>query len=53
MLSQKNCIKSCADLRITKELFDKKEWNEKDIQERTNKLIREFFEIWDIKKLNN
>lgn len=45
--SRKNHIKSCADLLITKELLDKQEWNKHTIQERTERLMQEFFEVWD------
>lgn len=52
--SKKNCIKKCADLLITRDdIVNKniKEWNETAIEHRTEKLIKEFFEIWDINKL--
>lgn len=48
--SRKNCIKACGDLLITKELFEKKEWNEDSIKERTKQLIQDFFRIWDIEQ---
>lgn len=51
--SKKNCIKKCADLLVTREILDKKEWNATEIETRTKNLIKEFFEIWDITKLNN
>ncbi|TKX29837.1 hypothetical protein CQA38_03470 [Campylobacter sp. MIT 12-5580] len=41
-------IKSCADLLITKELLDIEQWNEEEISKRTERLIKEFFEIWNI-----
>lgn len=45
-----NCIRKCADLLITRDLLDKKEWNETTIAHRTEQLTKEFFEIWDINK---
>mgnify|MGYP004648492653 FL=1 len=51
--SKKNCIKKCADLLVTREILDKKEWNATEIETRTKNLIKKFFEIWDITKLNN
>lgn len=47
--TRKNCIKNCADLRITRELFDTEIWNECAIRERSEKLMQDFFNIWDIK----
>ncbi len=46
--TRKNCIKNCADLRITRELFDTKTWNESSIEKRSEKLMQDFFNIWDI-----
>lgn len=46
--SRKNCIKKCADLLITRELFDKKAWNEKHIKTRTQQLTQDFFKVWNI-----
>lgn len=51
--SKKNCIKKCADLLVTREILDKKEWNAQEIGTRTKNLIKDFFEIWDIEKLTN
>ncbi len=54
--SKKNCIKKCARLLITQEDIVEKnieEWNATEIETRTKNLIKEFFEIWDITKLNN
>lgn len=53
--SKKNCIVKCADLLITRDDIVNKnieEWNETEIKNRTENLIKEFFEIWDINKLN-
>lgn len=50
--SRKNCIKVCGDLLITRELFDKKEWNEDSIKERSKELIQDFFRIWDIEQFH-
>jgi len=47
--SRKNCIKNCADLLITRELFDAKIWNEDSIRERSEKLTQDFFKIWNTK----
>ncbi|WP_300673996.1 MULTISPECIES: DUF262 domain-containing protein [Helicobacter] len=51
--SRKNCIKSCADLLITRELCDKTIWNEDAIRDRTQKLTHEFLTIWDIDIFNH
>ncbi|TLD86165.1 DUF262 domain-containing protein [Helicobacter sp. MIT 05-5294] len=51
--TRKNCIKNCADLLITREILDKKIWNEDNIRERTQKLMQDFFKIWDIEALQN
>lgn len=51
--SKKNCIKKCADLLVTREILDKKEWNAQEIGTRTENLAKEFFKIWDIEKLTN
>lgn len=45
--SRKNSIKRCADLLITKEILDNKVWNEECIRGRTERLTKEFFEIWN------
>lgn len=50
--SSKHCIKVCGNLLINQELFDKEEWNEKSIKERTEQLLKDFFEIWDIEQFN-
>ncbi len=47
--SRKNNITSCADLLITKELLDKQQWGEKEVDKRSKQLIKEFFEIWQFK----
>ena len=46
--SRKNHIKTCADLLITKELLEIKKWDKYAIQERTGRLIQEFFTIWNL-----
>lgn len=51
--SRKNCIKTCVDLLISRELFDKEQWNEDCIKERTENFIKDFFKIWDMTKLEN
>lgn len=54
--SKKNCIVKCADLLITRDdIVNKniKEWNATEIENRTENLIKEFFKIWDINKLND
>lgn len=54
---KKEGIKDCADLLITRkdivENIDIETWNETAIEHRTENLIKEFFEIWDINKLND
>ncbi len=45
--SRKNSIKKCTDLLITRELLDIKEWNLNTINKRSNKLVLEFFKIWN------
>ena len=49
--SRKNTIKKCADLLITKELLDIKQWDRYTIQERTDRLVKEFFAVWNIDRL--
>ncbi len=44
--SRKNSIKTCADLLITREILDKKKWDEESIKERTQRFIKDIFEIW-------
>lgn len=44
----KNFIKKNADLIITRELFDIKEWNEAEIRQRTEELTKDFLEIWNV-----
>ena len=44
--SHQNSIKTCADLLITKEILDKKKWNEESMKERTKRLIKDIFKIW-------
>lgn len=54
--SKKNCIVKCADLLITRDdIVNKnvKEWNATEIENRTENLIKEFFKIWNIDKLND
>ena len=52
--SKTNCISKCADLLVTRDdIIDKTEWNKDEIENRTKNLIDEFFNIWDIEKLNN
>lgn len=51
--SARNYIKKNTDLLITRELLDKTQWNETEIKSRTESLIKEFFKIWDINKLND
>lgn len=55
--SKKNCIRKCADLLITRddivENKNIKEWNKTEIEDRTKKLIDDFFKIWNIDKLND
>ncbi|PAF44709.1 DUF262 domain-containing protein [Helicobacter sp. 11S02596-1] len=46
--SAKNNIEKCADLLITRELLNKEKWDKYTIEERSENLINEFFEIWDI-----
>lgn len=54
---KKEGIKDCADLLITRkdivENIDIETWNETAIEHRTENLIKEFFKIWDINKLND
>lgn len=49
----RNYISKNADLLITRELLDKKEWTPKDIEERTKKLIEDFNKIWNIDLFSN
>lgn len=54
--SKKNCIANSTNLLITRDdIVNKniKEWNATEIENRTENLTSEFFEIWDINKLNN
>lgn len=44
----KNYINKNADLLINKELITKKVWNKEEIKNRTQELIKDFFEIWNI-----
>lgn len=48
----KNYISKNADLLINKELLNKKLWDKKEITDRTEKFINDFFEIWNINLLN-
>ncbi|MCI6217118.1 MAG: DUF262 domain-containing HNH endonuclease family protein [Helicobacter sp.] len=48
----KNFISKNADLLITKELLNKKEWDENKIKKRTKQFIKDFIEIWDITIFN-
>ncbi|RAX56336.1 DUF262 domain-containing protein [Helicobacter sp. 10-6591] len=50
--SKLNGISKNADLLITKELLNKKEWDENKIKKRTKQFIKDFIEIWDITIFN-
>lgn len=45
--SRTQCISKNADLMINKELLDKSEWGEKEINIRSKELINDFFQIWN------
>lgn len=45
--SRTQCISKNADLMINKELLDKSEWREKEINIRSKELINDFFQIWN------
>lgn len=49
----RNYIEKNVDLLITRELLDKTQWNATEIENRTENLIKEFFKIWNIDKLND
>ncbi|HEB9289408.1 TPA: HNH endonuclease [Campylobacter coli] len=44
----RNYISKNADLLINKELLDKKLWNKNEIENRTKKLMNDFFKIWNV-----
>ena len=46
--SRRNCLSSCADLLITKEILDWDILNEEKITQRTLCLVKDFFEIWNL-----
>ncbi|WP_156528224.1 HNH endonuclease family protein, partial [Helicobacter sp. CLO-3] len=49
----RNYIGKNADLLITRELLNKKEWDENEIKKRTEQFIKDFIEIWDITIFNH
>ncbi len=51
--SRKNHIRNYADLLITRELLNEQEWNKCTIRERTGRLIKEFFKVWNLEKVFN
>lgn len=47
---KQNCISKNAGLIINKELLNKEQWGQKEIEERSQRLINDFFKIWNYDK---
>lgn len=46
--TRKNCLKVCADLLITREILDYSDWDKEHIQNRTHRLVQDFFSVWNL-----